>query len=241
MRLFCLGIVTFFAVSLPVWAMDGIRVHGSTTVYNNLISHQQNALEAALEEKMHLLLNGSSLGVVDLLEGRSDVALSSAPLNVLNLAGNYDLKSVQDHQIGRVDIYFAKHKSNPVKKLTKLQLKEILLGKITNWQDVGGHDSLITIFVEPAGGGVRTSLEMSLLEGKSLKGEVSDVPNALAVIPVAAREKDALLILSGKRRAVQNLEELELDFTLNQDLYLVVKRPISKKAQKLLDVFENIK
>jgi phosphate transport system substrate-binding protein len=48
------------------------------------------------------------------------------------------------------------HPSNPVKALTRAQLKEIFSGRITNWKDVGGADQAITVFTEKLNSGRAT-------------------------------------------------------------------------------------
>ena len=40
------------------------------------------------------------------------------------------------------------HPSNPVKSLTRAQLKGVFSGRITNWKDVGGADKAIVVFTE---------------------------------------------------------------------------------------------
>jgi len=40
------------------------------------------------------------------------------------------------------------HPSNPVKSLTRAQLKDVFSGKITNWKDLGGADQSIVPFTE---------------------------------------------------------------------------------------------
>jgi len=48
------------------------------------------------------------------------------------------------------------HPSNPVKSLTRAELKGIFSGTITNWKDVGGEDQSIVVFTEQLNSGRAT-------------------------------------------------------------------------------------
>ncbi len=56
-------------------------------------------------------------------------------------------------QIGYEAFVFFVHKDNPVESLTLDQIKGIYSGKITNWQEVGGHNEKIVPFQRNEGSG----------------------------------------------------------------------------------------
>lgn len=56
-------------------------------------------------------------------------------------------------QIGYEAFVFFVHKDNPIESLTLEQIKGIYSGKITNWQEVGGHDEKIVPFQRNEGSG----------------------------------------------------------------------------------------
>lgn len=47
---------------------------------------------------------------------------------------------LEQKPIGRDALVFIVNENNPVKSLTRQQLKDIYAGKITNWKEVGGED-----------------------------------------------------------------------------------------------------
>jgi phosphate transport system substrate-binding protein len=57
--------------------------------------------------------------------------------------------------------------ANPVKGLTKDQVKQIFAGQITNWKQVGGEDSDIKVFVREANAATRSSFESYFFGGKA--------------------------------------------------------------------------
>ena len=88
---------------------------------------------------------GCTTGIKMLLEGELSIAQNSRPLtageiNVANSRG-YQLESVP---VALDGIAFYTHKSLGVKSLSLQQVKDIYLGKITNWKQLGGKDLPIT-------------------------------------------------------------------------------------------------
>ena len=56
------------------------------------------------------------------------------------------------------------HPSNPVAELTADQVKEIFLGKIQNWSEVGGNDEMITVISREEGSGTRATFDELALD-----------------------------------------------------------------------------
>jgi len=57
--------------------------------------------------------------------------------------------------------------NNPVKALTKEQVKQIFSGAITNWKLVGGEDLEIKVFIREANAATRSSFESYFFGGKA--------------------------------------------------------------------------
>ena len=81
---------------------------------------------------------GSSKGVKALIEGKVTVAGASRALTSEEKSAK-----VIGHVIGYDAIAVFVHADNPVKSLSKEQLKGIFTGKITRWKEVGGQDAPI--------------------------------------------------------------------------------------------------
>ncbi len=58
--------------------------------------------------------------------------------------------------------------SNPVKSLTTEQLRDIYLGKLTNWKDVGGKDVPINPYIRNANSGSQELMELLVMQGQEL-------------------------------------------------------------------------
>jgi phosphate transport system substrate-binding protein len=57
--------------------------------------------------------------------------------------------------------------ANPVKNLTKEQVRQIFAGDITNWKQVGGQDLAIKVFIREANAATRGSFEAYFFGGKA--------------------------------------------------------------------------
>ena len=83
---------------------------------------------------------------------------------------------LEQKPIGRDALVFIVNESNPVKSLTRQQLRDIYAGKITNWKDVGGEDADIVAFQRREDSGSQTLFQKLLIQG----GELMDAPTELA-------------------------------------------------------------
>jgi len=154
---FLLSIVTCLVV-LQGAAVAGndLSYSGSSTIGMGILeAGALKAYEAAAGKKFtHVEMPGSGKGLDALLAGKVSVAGVSRPLKKeekkQNLVGT---------AIGLDAIAIFVHIDNPVKNLTKEQLKGIFTGKIRNWKEVGGNDSPIEPNTEIAGAKRATMLE----------------------------------------------------------------------------------
>ena len=83
---------------------------------------------------------------------------------------------LEQKPIGVDALVFIVNENNPVKSLTRQQLKDIYAGKITNWKEVGGEDLAIVPFQRGEDSGSQTLFRKLLIQG----GELMDPPTELA-------------------------------------------------------------
>src|SRR5512138_326561 len=147
-----------------LWAQDAaaaqVRLHGATTVIDRVIEPHKAAVEKATGHQITVVGNATGKGLVDLVQGSCDAALSSEPIDIAvaaaGRAGQWvDASTLQLDVVETDTIVFVVHPSNPVRSLTWEQLRDIHTGKIRNWSDVGGKDQPITVFADTPSGGTR--------------------------------------------------------------------------------------
>lgn len=126
-----------FVAALP--AQD-LKIVGSTTVRPVVekMAREYKKVDPAI--KIDVQGGGSSAGVKGAGEGQADLGMSSREVKK---AEQEKYKDLGRFQIGIDGIAVVVHKNNPAKQITKQQLADVFLGKITNWKEIGGPDAPI--------------------------------------------------------------------------------------------------
>ena len=125
---------------------QSISLNGSTTVAYMLVLPNKATIEAASGQRIVVVGNGSQRGLSDLVAGRAEIAMISAPLEEeaarvnRRKPGSFDPTGLKAYIVGESRVAFIVHPTNPVRSLSNAKLADILTGKITNWKDVGGAD-----------------------------------------------------------------------------------------------------
>jgi phosphate transport system substrate-binding protein len=219
------GVVGVMAAS-PAWA-DTLLIQGSTTFNSRLMVPDQGAIEAASRQKLSLVPNKSSLGLMALLEGRADLAMISTSLEsevaLLRKAHpELPFERLRSFNIAATRIAFAVHPSNPVRSTDAETLRRVLRGEIGNWRQLGGRDLPIRVVVVRDGGGVQLSVESELLHGRRIT-PMHPIPMQIGtqVVKVVQQEPGALgLAQLGVLRQFE-LPELTTDKVVEQQLNFV--------------------
>lgn len=89
---------------------------------------------------------GANIGLQKMIKGELDVATVTRPLK------QEEKDTMICKTIGYDALVFIVNVNNPVNALTKQQIVDIYTGKITNWKDLGGSDSLAIPVIRDSGG-----------------------------------------------------------------------------------------
>src|SRR5882724_6835653 len=177
------GAIAALAMQVPAYA-EPVSLNGSTTVMNTIVMPKKAEIEQLSGQTIAITGNGSGRGIVDLVGGKAQIAMISAPLEeeVKKLnekqPGSVDAAKLKPHQIGEARVAFAVHPGNAVKTLTDAQIADVLAGKVTSWKELGGADQPIVIVAAGPGDGVRSMVEAAVLKGASLPAGTKALSNA---------------------------------------------------------------
>ena len=80
---------------------------------------------------------------IDLVSGRFDILLAYEPSEQAKLYAKENGFKWEMTPIGRDALVFIANKSNPVDGISDADIRGIYSGKIKNWKEIGGNDSLI--------------------------------------------------------------------------------------------------
>lgn len=125
---------------------EKIVIKGSTTVLPIAQKAQEAYLASNKGADISLSGTGSGDGIKAIIEGSTDIANASRDMkqkekDAAAAAG----KNIEAHVVAKDMIIPVVHPSNPVSEITVAQLKDIYMGKITNWKELGGADSEIVV------------------------------------------------------------------------------------------------
>jgi phosphate transport system substrate-binding protein len=232
-----LGTLLAFA---PTAQAATIAIHGSTTVSAAILVPHKAAIEKASGETLDIVANGSGRGLADLLGGKAEMAMISAPLATEVAAanakapGSIDAAKLVGHQIGETLVAFVVNPANPVTALTLAQVTGILSGKLTNWTELGGTDLPIVVVAATRGDGVRSAVEGRLLDGGSILSQAREMPNASQIAQVTAQLPAAFGVTSAASVRL-GVTVIKTDQPIGQPLILVTIGPATPDAAKVID------
>jgi len=157
-------ILGFCCSTASTLAQSEIRIDGSTTV-GPIVDSFVEAFKTKMPDlKFSVKKTGSGDGATALIDGRCEIAAMSRFMKVDEYS-----KSVA---AGRMPVPFTicmdgvcliVHPSNPVRNLSKEQVKKIYTGAVTNWKELGGPDMpIIAISRETSSGTYEVFHELAL-------------------------------------------------------------------------------
>jgi phosphate transport system substrate-binding protein len=208
-------------------AADPLTIQGSTTFNRRLMEPHQAEIEAVTGHQLTVIPNKSTPGLIALLEGRAHMAMISAPLEteialVRKIMPGLPFEKLRAFEIDRTRVSFAVNRANPVRAATLDQIADVMLGKIENWNALGGPDLPIRVVLVGGGGGLTVAVESGLLGGRELLAPNNIYVNTpVQLIQVVGQERGAIGF--AQLALVQKMKspELKTDKPFEQVLYLI--------------------
>lgn len=231
--------VTISAAASLSWSADEVKVGAGAAPTENVLKPVAAPLEKATGLKLSVIANGPKNALTDLDRGAVDAAaagLSFKDWMELMKKEGAEVKDPSVYQptvIGKDRIVVITHKDNPVKELSKEQLKGIFTGKIDNWQAVGGPDSPIIVVWGKLIPGTNSMFAKNMLDGEAVLTDVLETTTAAEIKANVAANPPAVGI--GPAAIVDGTVNAPKVPEVARDITLVTKGAPSAKVQKLLD------
>lgn len=177
------------AVPVEDTSLSGeLNVVGSTTV-QPVAEVLAEAFEA-LEPDVIVFVQGggSSVGVRSAVDGTADIGMASREIKLSELQENPELRI---HTIARDGIAIVTEPGVTVINLSKEQIRSIFAGEITNWNELGGENLVITVVAREEGSGTRAAFEELVMDDALIAGNAILQPSngavrtSISVIPGA--------------------------------------------------------
>jgi phosphate transport system substrate-binding protein len=81
------------------------------------------------------------------------------------------------------------HSSNPMTEISMEQLRDVFLGKITNWKDLGGPDNRIIVYSRENSSGTYVFFKDNVLKGRDFTPRAQTMPGTASVVNAVTKEK----------------------------------------------------
>ena len=238
--------------SMVLFAFGGEIVYiGSSTIGGTVLPKLAKDFSAKTGIKFDTIkIPGSGEGIKALLEGETKLAGISR-----NIKNSERKKGLRFFIIAYDAIGVVVNKDNPVKNLTKEQIKKIFAGEITNWKDVGGEDMPIKTTTEILTAKRATQIVFTELvfETKKLVGTYgpnnTEVDKPVDEVAFVAKNKGAIAATSMvffknnpnvHSISVEGIEPTEKNiangsYPISRPLELVTKKDIDEDHLKFLN------
>ncbi len=189
-RLFNVGTVvgvwggTLFAQNQP------ITIKGSDTMVLLGQKWAETYMKKNPGTQIQVTGGGSGVGIAALINGSTDICEASRPMKEKEKA---DLQAKRGKPaveiavaVDGLAIYV--HSSNPIKALTLDQLKNIYLGRIKDWKEVGGNPGKIIAYGRENSSGTYAYFKEHVLANSDFPPTVQALPGTAAIINAVAKD-----------------------------------------------------
>jgi len=168
-----------------------ITVAGSTSVqpFSDILAEEFTKKNPQAE--INVQGGGSSEGITAAISGAADIGSSSRELKPEE--ANQGLK---EYKIALDGVAIVVHPSNKVNELKIDDIKNIYLGNVTNWKELGGDSAAITVVCREEGSGTRGAFEDIVMNKEKISDKVIIQSSTGAVRSTVAGDKNAIGFVS---------------------------------------------
>ena len=145
------------------------KLDGATALYPLYAA----IVEATYPEKSYpifdseVMVSTTQYAYENLFNGAADMIFAAAPSTAQRETAERKGLELQMTPIGREAFVFFVNQKNPIDNLTVDQIRDIYMGKVTNWEQVGGNNDEIRAFQRPEDSGSQSAIQ-SLMKGLPL-------------------------------------------------------------------------
>lgn len=146
-----------------------IIISGSDTMYELNENLAKQFMKEHPEISVYVKGGGTKLGIDDLINDRCDIAAASRNLrpDESKLLAEYYGSLALVYLIAKDGLSIFVNPNNIVNDLTVDQIRDIFSGKINNWKQVGGKDTVISVVTRNPNSGTYLFFKEHVLEGEN--------------------------------------------------------------------------
>ena len=242
---FTLVVVLFMsnAYALDAASDYEIKISAGGTPVDVVLTPIKNDFEKKENIRINNLFGNAVLSFEQLKNNESEAAMAGSSfedLMVLLKKNNIEVKDQSQYKsttVAKSKFYVVVNKDNPITKLSKEQIKGIFTGKIENWKEVGGKDSVIIVALSTINPATNSFFQKTMLDSEPFIKEFletkkfEDMANDISLVP----ESIGFGPSSVKSKNVKTVEIPEI----SRPVILITKGEPSEKIQKLIKYISN--
>lgn len=197
-----LTLIGAFSFSNNVLSGQVLEISGSTTCQKRFLEPAAQAILKSTNIEIRVSGVGTGKGLIALLDGKVKVSAASEDLegavgSAMKVAAesNRDLhipKNLLFHEIMSDLIIPIVHKDNPVSELSWPQLRDIHVGVIRNWKEVGGLDLPIQVITSHTGSATKAVFQNLVMQEKQFAMDSMQVDSTRNEILAVSKNKGAI-------------------------------------------------
>jgi phosphate transport system substrate-binding protein len=170
---------------------NDITVKGSDTVLPLSQKTAENFMKKNSGSSVTVVGGGSGVGITALIDGTTDIAMSSRDLKFEEKLKLKE-KNIKQIIIGYDALALIVNPANKVTQLTREQLEGIFTGSITNWKDVGGADEKIVVYSRESSSGTYDFMKEHVMGKKNYATTVLSMPATGTIVQSVSQTKGAI-------------------------------------------------
>lgn len=248
-------IAAVFAVlllALPASAAQTLTIKGSDTMVILVQRWAEEYMKTHPDVRIQVTGGGSGTGFAALLNGTTDIAMASRPIKKeeKDRVEKSFKESTKEFSVAKDGVTFFVHASNPVSALTMEQLRDIFLGDVTDWKDVGGKGGEIIAFSRENSSGTYVFVKEHLMKNDDFGVDIQSLPGTAAIVNAVSKQPKAigfggaayaegvkeLSVLVNGKPVAPKLEAIQNgSYPLSRDLYFYTRGTPNKTAQAFID------
>lgn len=221
-------------------ASADVRIHGATTVSFGLIKPNKDKIERMSGVTITVLPSSTTRGLVDLAQGRADIAMLAEPLETAAESinkkepGSINVGDFASKHVGNAYVQFIINPANPLQTLSKAQLADLFSGKIKNWSEVKGANQQVILVGEPTSTPHRLIAEALAI---AYSPDLRIVQNTNQTAMIVAQAPGALSYISTAHDLPERgkLKVVDSDVKLPLRLFLAYRKDAPEQVKKVVD------
>lgn len=174
-------------------ASQALTVKGSDTMVQLAQAWAQDFMKANPNIKVSVTGGGSSTGIAALFNKSTDIANSSRNIKKEEIdKGKTNGVDAKEFAVAQDALSIVVNPSNPIKELTMGQLKDIFMGKIKNWKELGGNDANIVAVSRESSSGTYVFFQEHVLDKEPFAANVQLSPSTSQIVDGVAQDAGSI-------------------------------------------------